>query len=123
MKKLILSFACGFISLAAFSQSRVELVKTFKVEHPVQILSPSGTAEILKDNSLGLGIVRVVLVVEHNANEAYNDIVLKRFKGVQSAESIGFEGDTRSVTGRNGFTLEEKTQCIVFMSDKTSKLR
>jgi len=120
MKKIILSFGFGLIATLAFSQ-RIEVQHTFKVDKAVEISTPT-QAEFLKDNSLGLGVVRVVLLIEHNTTDkAYNDILRNRIKSVTTADNIGLEMDSRQILGRNGFELKEEVKSLVFMSADTAR--
>lgn len=128
MKKIILSFALGFMSLAVYGQNETvslnytEIQHTYKINQAVNIVSPSNGAEFIKDNHLALGVVRVVLIVEHNTNnETYHKILKDRIKSISSSNEIGFVADSRQVLGRNGFELKETFKTVVFMSEKTAK--
>jgi len=128
MKKYILSFAFGFIAYTGFCQSEnltlnhLEIQHTYKVTEAKEIISPSNNTEIIKDNKLAFGVVKVVLLVDHNTtNEMYNKLLRQRISSVDENNKIGFVADSRQILGRNGFELQEEFKTIVFMSEKTAK--
>jgi hypothetical protein len=128
MKNLIFSaLLVLFFALSASAQNQKVLVNTFKVESRLMFNMPTSNEniEFLQDNSLGLGIIRVEVVIDHNApQEIIKDLVKNnRYSFEQTSQEIIFKVSQKQVFWGRSTELTEKFKICIYMSKATSKLK
>ena len=128
MKNLIFSAAIIlFFAVGAIAQNQNILTRSFKVDHRLMFNLPTNNenVEFLIDNSLALGIVRLEVVIDHNAPETvFKDLVKNdRYQFEQSNEEILLKVSQKQVFWGRGAELKESFKVCIYMSKATSKLK
>lgn len=128
MKNLIFASAIVlFFAISAAAQQQKVLINTFKVENRLMFNMPCNNdkIEFIQDNNLALGIIRIEVVIDHNApQEIIKDLVKNdRYQFEQSKEEIIFKVSRKQVFWGRSTELKESFKVCIYMSKATSKMK